>query len=214
MVEGEEGHARRLGRVAVGAPQVGAVDGAPQGRRQTRQVVLEHVVHSACRHGGDRGVLVDTARHGDRRQVWLQLGDETQRLDAGEPRDVVVDEGDVPGLVGERGAELVLRLDPVPLWVDRQSRRRRSCSSTSSWLSSTNRILTLTPAPLGPALPEREAYPFGKHDGTAAARQQPVRNAWDFSIQAGTSMPWGHFSTHSPQAVHRSARSSGLQKVL
>ena len=118
VVDGEQRQARRLRRLAVGAPQVGAADGGPHRRRQARQVVLEHVVHGPGRHGGHGGVLVDGARHGDGRQVGRQLRDEAQGLDAREPGDVVVDESDLPGLVGERLRQAVLGLHPVPLRLE------------------------------------------------------------------------------------------------
>jgi len=118
MLDGVHGLPGLLGGAPLLAAQLGALDGAPHGRRQAREVVLEDVVDGAGGDGRHGGVFADGAGDGDGGHVGGRLGEHGERLRATETGQVVVDQRELPALADEGLAQRGFGLHAVPVRFD------------------------------------------------------------------------------------------------
>ena len=85
------------------------------GRTQSKQFVLEHVVVRAGAHRFHRGLLADGSRHDDERQVRSRFPQDGQRRGRSELRHRPVRQDDIPGLPVQSRLHRLCRLNALEL---------------------------------------------------------------------------------------------------
>ncbi len=88
---------------------------ALHGRGEALEVALQHVVAGTGPHGRHGPLLADGPRDEDEGQLGIVIADDGQSLGPAEPRQAVVAEDDVPGLLPESAEQLVAAPDHLGL---------------------------------------------------------------------------------------------------